>query len=139
MLGHLGTQQLGAVSLANLAVSFAIYTFSFLVFLTTPRIAAAHVAGDKDAVSRLAGVGLWLAGGCGLVTTLGVMLLAGPIVTGAPTAAAVVQAAVVQPACQQALAVVAQQRPAGRKQQHLSWKCKRGLFTCQVCLAHCFL
>jgi hypothetical protein len=104
MLGHLGTQQLGAVSLANLAVSFAIYVFSFLVFLTTPRIAAAHVAGDKDAVSRLAGVGLWLAGGCGLVTTLGVMLLAGPIVQGA----LVVQASDKQTAMQR----VNQQQPA---------------------------
>jgi hypothetical protein len=38
MIGHLGTQQMAAVSLGSLAVSFATYTFGFLVFLTTPKV-----------------------------------------------------------------------------------------------------
>eukprot|EP00775_Hariotina_reticulata_P003936 gene3936-4190_t len=54
VLGHLGTQQLGAVSLASLATSLATYVFSFLVFLITPRIAAAHANHDTAAVGRLA-------------------------------------------------------------------------------------
>lgn len=70
MLGHLGTQQLGAVSLASLATSLATYIFSFLVFLTTPRIAAAHAHGDSDRVSRLAAVGLWLAAVTGTAVAL---------------------------------------------------------------------
>lgn len=70
VLGHLGTQQLGAVSLASLATSFATYIFSFLVFLTTPRIAAAHAHGDSDRVSRLAAVGLWLAAVTGTAVAL---------------------------------------------------------------------
>jgi Na+-driven multidrug efflux pump len=82
MIGHLGTQQLGAVSLANLAISFATFTFGFLAFLTSPRIGAAYVAGNKQQVSRVAAVGLWLAGGLGLLTTLGMSLMAGPIVGG---------------------------------------------------------
>ena len=82
MIGHLGTQQLGAVSLANLAISFATFTFGFLAFLTSPRIGAAYVAGNKQQVSRVAAVGLWLAGGLGLLTTLGMSFMAGPIVGG---------------------------------------------------------
>jgi Na+-driven multidrug efflux pump len=38
MIGHLGTQQMAAVSLGSLAVSFATFTFGFLVFLTTPKV-----------------------------------------------------------------------------------------------------
>ncbi|KAF8061355.1 DTX44 [Scenedesmus sp. PABB004] len=79
-LGHLGTQQLGAVSLASLATSLATYVFSFLVFLTTPRIAAAHANGDARTVSRLAAVGLWLAAGTGLCVAVGMNAGAGAIV-----------------------------------------------------------
>lgn len=81
-LGHLGTQQLGAVSLASLAVSLSTYVFSFLVFLTTPRIAAAHANGDSKAVARLAAVGLWLAAVIGLFVAVGLNLSAGAIVSG---------------------------------------------------------
>lgn len=66
MVGHLGTQQLGAVSLGSLAISFATFLFSFLLFLTTPRVAAAMVSGDRARVSRQAALGLWLAGALGL-------------------------------------------------------------------------
>lgn len=38
MIGHLGTQQMAAVSLGSLVVSFATFTFGFLVFLTTPKV-----------------------------------------------------------------------------------------------------
>jgi hypothetical protein len=82
VLGHLGTQQLGAVSLASLATSLATYIFSFLVFLTTPRIAAAHAHGDSKTVSRLAAVGLWLAAVTGTAVALGMHAGAGMIVQG---------------------------------------------------------
>jgi hypothetical protein len=51
MVGRLGTQQLGAVSVASLCISFATFLFSFLLFLTTPEIAAAVVRNDKAEVS----------------------------------------------------------------------------------------
>lgn len=86
-LGNLGTQQLGAVSLASLATSLATYVFSFLVFLTTPRIAAAHAVGDRAAVSRLAAVGLWLAGSTGLAVGVGMWFGADAIVSGEPCVA----------------------------------------------------
>jgi hypothetical protein len=82
VLGHLGTQQLGAVSLASLATSLATYIFSFLVFLTTPRIAAAHAHGDKKAVSRLVAVGLWLAAVTGTAVAFSMHAGAGWIVQG---------------------------------------------------------
>ncbi|GFH15941.1 multidrug and toxic compound extrusion protein, partial [Haematococcus lacustris] len=52
MVGRLGTQQLGAVSVASLVVSFATFLFSFLMFLTTPEIAAAVSKGDKAEDTR---------------------------------------------------------------------------------------
>ena len=48
---HLGTQQLGAVSVGSLAVTFCSFLFSFLLFLTTPEIAAAVAQRDPDKVS----------------------------------------------------------------------------------------
>lgn len=80
MIGHLGTQQMAAVSLGSLAVSFATFTFGFLVFLTTPKVAAAFVVGDKGRVSRHAAVGLWLALACGLLVTVGLVGLSGYII-----------------------------------------------------------
>jgi hypothetical protein len=82
MIGHLGTQQMAAVSLGSLAVSFATFTFGFLVFLTTPKIAAAFVVGDFDRVSRHAAVGLWLALACGLVCTGGLVTFSTDIIAG---------------------------------------------------------
>jgi MATE family multidrug resistance protein len=81
-MGHLGTKQLGAVSLASLATSLATYVFSFLVFLTTPRVAAAHANGDSKTVARLAAVGLWLALGTGLLVAVSLSFSAGAIVHG---------------------------------------------------------
>ncbi|KAJ9521328.1 hypothetical protein QJQ45_001287 [Haematococcus lacustris] len=77
MVGRLGTQQLGAVSVASLVVSFATFLFSFLMFLTTPEIAAAVSKGDKAEVSRISARGFWLAGGLGAATTTS-LVLGGP-------------------------------------------------------------
>ena len=50
MVGNLGTQQLSAVSLGTLTVSFFTLVFSFLLFLTTPEVAVAAARGDKEQV-----------------------------------------------------------------------------------------
>ena len=50
LVGQLGTQQLGAVSVGSLAVSFCTFLFSFLLFLTTPEIAGAVAKKDADKV-----------------------------------------------------------------------------------------
>ncbi len=52
LVGQLGTQQLSAVSLGTLAVSFVTFLYSFLLFLTVPEIAAAVVRKDDDEVGR---------------------------------------------------------------------------------------
>lgn len=50
LIGHLGTAQLGSVSIGTLAVSFCTFLYSFLLFLTTPDIAAAVVKKDDEMV-----------------------------------------------------------------------------------------
>lgn len=62
MVGHVGTQQLGALSLGSLCASFATFMFSFLLVLTTPRVAAAMATGDKE---RVRGAGRPVFGGQG--------------------------------------------------------------------------
>ncbi len=82
MVGHLGTQQLGAVSLGAMSVSFSYFLFSFLLFLTTPRVAAAWVAGDKARLSKQAAMGIWLAAGLGVGMALFMYFSAPAIVAG---------------------------------------------------------
>ena len=53
LVGQLGTQQLGAVSVGSLSVSFCTFLFSFLLFLTTPEIAGAVAMKDKEKVSYM--------------------------------------------------------------------------------------
>ncbi|GAX82713.1 hypothetical protein CEUSTIGMA_g10139.t1 [Chlamydomonas eustigma] len=69
LVGQLGTQQLGAVSVGSLCVSFSIFLFSFLLFLITPEIASAVAQKDRSKVSRTASKGLWMALWCGATMT----------------------------------------------------------------------
>ncbi len=80
IVGHLGTQQLAAVSMASLAVAFSSFMFSFLVFLTTPKVAAAAQQKNDALVSRIASNGIWLAAGIGLVSCFGLFFFAKDIV-----------------------------------------------------------
>lgn len=68
LVGQLGTQQLSAVSVGSLAVSFFTFLFSFLLFLTTPEIASAVAKKDPALASKVASKSLWLAMGFSLVT-----------------------------------------------------------------------
>eukprot|EP00197_Chlamydomonas_leiostraca_P002935 CAMPEP_0202858174 /NCGR_PEP_ID=MMETSP1391-20130828/817_1 /ASSEMBLY_ACC=CAM_ASM_000867 /TAXON_ID=1034604 /ORGANISM="Chlamydomonas leiostraca, Strain SAG 11-49" /LENGTH=615 /DNA_ID=CAMNT_0049537061 /DNA_START=313 /DNA_END=2161 /DNA_ORIENTATION=+ len=79
LVARLGTQQLGAVSVASLAISFCTFLFSFLLFLTTPEIAAAVVKGDRGEVSRISAKGFWVAGVFGSLATA-CMWLGGPAI-----------------------------------------------------------
>lgn len=80
IVGHLGTQQLAAVSMASLAVAFSSFMFSFLVFLTTPKVAAAAQQKNDALVSRIASNGIWLAAGIGLASCFGLFFFAKDIV-----------------------------------------------------------
>lgn len=61
LVGHLGTQQLGALSLGTLAMAFATSLFYFLLALTVPEVAAAASRNDANEVSDIAAKTLWVA------------------------------------------------------------------------------
>lgn len=50
-MGRLGTLQLGAAGLSNLIFFFSTVLFSFLLAVTTPRVAGAKARGEHDEVS----------------------------------------------------------------------------------------
>lgn len=50
LVGRLGSTQLGAVGLSSITFSFAAVVFNFLLFVTTPAIAAAIAQNDRDKV-----------------------------------------------------------------------------------------
>ncbi|GAX79955.1 hypothetical protein CEUSTIGMA_g7394.t1 [Chlamydomonas eustigma] len=70
LIGQVGTQQLGAVSIGSLCIAFSMSLFTFLLFLTTPEIAAAVAQKSPEKVSIISSKGLWLAAFCGSVMTV---------------------------------------------------------------------
>ncbi|GLC71691.1 hypothetical protein PLESTF_001149900 [Pleodorina starrii] len=80
LVGHLGTQQLSALSLGSLAVTLVTFFYTFLLFLTVPEIAEAVVRKDDDEVSRVAAKSLWIAVVCGVVSAAALFLGAETIV-----------------------------------------------------------
>ncbi|KAK9812589.1 hypothetical protein WJX73_010830 [Symbiochloris irregularis] len=66
IVGRLGTLQLGAVGLSNLIFFFSTVLFSFLLAVTTPRVASAKARGEHDEASIETAHALWLAAGLGL-------------------------------------------------------------------------
>lgn len=51
LVGRLGSTQLGAVGLSSITFGFCSIMFNFLLFVTTPSVAAAIAQDDKDKVS----------------------------------------------------------------------------------------
>ncbi|GFR41653.1 hypothetical protein Agub_g2395 [Astrephomene gubernaculifera] len=96
LVGHLGTQQLSAVSIGSIALNAAIFLFSFLLFLTVPEVAAAVVKNDEEEVSRVTAQSLWVAAGCGCITAAAVGLNAANIVAALRPPEAVVAAMATQ-------------------------------------------
>lgn len=74
LVGRLGTEQLAAVGLSSIAFTFFSILFNFLIFATTPAIAAAIAAGDPDEAAAINARGLWVAAAAGSVS--GVALFA---------------------------------------------------------------
>lgn len=72
IVGRLGTAQLASVGLVTAVFNFSNFMFNFLLYTTTPRIAAAVSKNDTKGVSKIASHGLWLALtiGCGMMTFL---------------------------------------------------------------------
>lgn len=61
IVGRLGTAQLAAVGACTVMYNFSNFVFNFLLYTTTPRIAAAASCNDSDQVSKIASQGLWVA------------------------------------------------------------------------------
>lgn len=68
IVGRLGTAQLAAVGACTVMYNFSNFIFNFLLYTTTPRIAAAASCNDADQVSKIASQGLWVAITIGCIT-----------------------------------------------------------------------
>lgn len=68
IVGRLGTSQLAAVGACTVMYNFSNFIFNFLLYTTTPRIAAAASCNDSDQVSKIASQGLWVAITIGCIT-----------------------------------------------------------------------
>ena len=68
IVGRLGTPQLAAVGACTVLYNFSNFVFNFLLYTTTPRIAAAASTNDMSSVSKIASQGLWVAITIGTVT-----------------------------------------------------------------------
>ncbi|PSC70934.1 MATE efflux family isoform A [Micractinium conductrix] len=67
---RLGTTSLAAVGLTTIVFNFSNFIWNFLLYTTTPRIAAAVARKDEAGVSAITAQGLWLAATIGLSMTL---------------------------------------------------------------------
>lgn len=70
IVGRLGTEPLAAVGLSTIIYNFSNFIWNFLLYTTTPRIAAAVSRKDDAGVSRITSQSLWVAGVIGLGMTL---------------------------------------------------------------------
>jgi putative MATE family efflux protein len=69
IVGRLGTEPLAAVGLSTVLYNFSNFIWNFLLYTTTPRIAAAVSKNDRDGVSKITAQGLWVASAIGIVMT----------------------------------------------------------------------
>lgn len=70
IVGRLGTAPLAAVGLATVLYNFSNFIWNFLLYTTTPRIAAAASRNDKAGVSAITAQGLWVAAAAGTLMTI---------------------------------------------------------------------
>ncbi len=80
MVGHLGTEQLAALSIAATLLSGAFTLFNFLTYGTTAQVARLSGAAAHEEAGRLAAQALWLATGIGVLLTATLAALAVPLV-----------------------------------------------------------
>ena len=70
IVGRLGTEPLAAVGLATIVYNFSNFIWNFLLYTTTPRIAAAASRNDTAQVSAITAQGLWVAACIGCTMTI---------------------------------------------------------------------
>ncbi len=79
IVGHIGTRELAALSLAAAALSAVTGLCNFLAYATTALVARLHGAGDDTSAAALAPQALWLALGLGLVLATACVALSDPL------------------------------------------------------------
>lgn len=62
IVGRLGTEPLAAVGLSTVLYNFSNFIWNFLLYTTTPRVAAAASRNDRAGVSAITSQGLWVSG-----------------------------------------------------------------------------
>lgn len=70
IVGRLGTEPLAAVGLSTVLYNFSNFIWNFLLYTTTPRIAAAASRDDRAGVSAITAQGLWVAAAIGVTMTV---------------------------------------------------------------------
>ena len=80
IVGHLGRSQLAALGIAFTVLGGIFAIFNFLQYGTTAQVARAGGAGETATARRLGVQAVWLSVAFGLAVSLGVAVLAGPIV-----------------------------------------------------------
>ena len=69
IVGRLGTEPLAAVGLSTVLYNFSNFIWNFLLYTTTPRIAAAVSRDDKAGISAITSQGLYVAAIIGISMT----------------------------------------------------------------------
>jgi len=80
IVGHLGTQELAALTLAVTLITTVFALCIFLTYGTTAQVARLHGAGKSERAGGLAAQGLWLALGIGVTMAIVLAALAGPLI-----------------------------------------------------------
>lgn len=78
-VSRLGASALGALAVNGAVFGFVFVVFNFLAYVTTPMVARAQGAGDRERASEVISSSLVLAIGLGVITTLILMVFARPI------------------------------------------------------------
>jgi putative MATE family efflux protein len=81
IVGHLGRPQLAALGIAATILGAIFAIFNFLQYGTTAQVARAGGAGQPATARQLGAQAVWLSLGFGLTVSLGVALLAEPLVS----------------------------------------------------------
>lgn len=78
-VSRLGASALGALAVNGAVFGFVFVVFNFLAYVTTPMVARAQGAGDRERASEVISSSLVLAIGLGVMTTLILIVFARPI------------------------------------------------------------
>ena len=78
-VSRLGASALGALAVNGAVFGFVFVVFNFLAYVTTPMVARAQGAGDRERASEVISSSLVLAISLGVITTLILMVFARPI------------------------------------------------------------